>query len=786
MPRRRSPIRRDRTLSRLRFLWAGETRVRVLAVAALAGGVGYLTWRLAATFEGAALWLAIPLFLVEIAGFVQLGALASQAWRVPEADADSRGAAGGDVLILTSAGSDPGQVERSRLCSASLVGVGDVVVAPAETASDALRELRAETVLVLAAGEVPPPDALVRAAALLEHADVVGVGLPLEFINEDSLARLFSGRSERELANRVVGPSLGSRGLAPIGPSSFVARRSALVEIAVSGSLPDAPLLGAKLLARGRCLFSAGAPVRTEGPDGLGDYLEGAEHRARSSLRGLPSALHAVGADARQRLALLSGAARYVAGVRAAVAVAVLLGALASGGAPLRASAVALAAVVLPAYVLAGAAFIALGRGTIGLGDRTRHSLRTIGVHCSALVGLARRRASGSDRGLGAVSRLGALTAAVVALDALLLTRGIGAWFDGGLPGFTGEVGVAVIAAGVIALVPMLDVLQLVATRRQDRRAYRQGTDLPGLLDGVAARVRDLTPGGLGLLVAGDAPAVGSTVSAAIDAPSREGGHSRLLVAGTVRSARRLASGETAVGIELDEVSEDTRRSLLGLYWVTLPELADRGGASAPPAASVEAAEPVIVARRGRVALRGASGLAVGAVLLGALPATLLADDTPAASPPGAASADAIVPVRGVDPPRVTRVVSRAERLHVITRVRVRSRGACGTPCRVGVTLRARSAGPSSRAVRRARRAPLAKTNVVVRPPVAARATLKLSRRASAGLVRTYGAGARAALEVELTLNARSGKATITSDVTFRLPGRARDRERVAGRLKRP
>ncbi|MGI9538955.1 MAG: hypothetical protein ACR2N6_02260, partial [Miltoncostaeaceae bacterium] len=82
--------------------------------------------------------------------------------------------------------------------------------------------------------------------------------------------------------------------------------------------------------------------------------------------------------------------------------------------------------------------------------------------------------------------------------------------------------------------------------------------------------------------------------------------------------------------------------------------------------------------------------------------------------------------------------------------------------------------------------ATLARATVVVRPPVPSRVTLKLGRQASARLVRTYGKGSRAGLEAELTLNARSGRARITSDVSLRLPGRARDRERVAGRLKRP
>ncbi|MGI9539853.1 MAG: glycosyltransferase, partial [Miltoncostaeaceae bacterium] len=428
-PSRRRGRAKGRRFTALRLpiapLWRTERRVHALALAALIAGIAYLGWRVAFTLVGAPPGLAIALVVVEAWAIGQLALLAYQVWRVPgpEPRAPVPSPDSPEVLVRMLDG-DRDALERTLVGCARLAGtppitvLGDPVDAHEELEGlarrhgaryvrgadsglrEALRAASGELVLLLAAGEVPEPTILREASGRMLDPQVAAVQCAVEYANPHALTHVLAGRSEQEFVTNVLGPGLGARGMAPSSPSAVVVRRSVYAAAApkASRSLHEEALVTeAAVLAQGRSIVFQRSPVvRTLGPESVRDYVAAARARAAAALRFLVSRrgpLLSRSMPTRVGLALAARASRYLSGVHRLALVGIVLATILGGRLPFGTGVWEFAAVVGPVYFMLTVAWLALGRGDLDPGDRTRHALRTMGAHCrGALAALAPAR----------------------------------------------------------------------------------------------------------------------------------------------------------------------------------------------------------------------------------------------------------------------------------------------------------------------------------------------------------------------------------------------------------
>ena len=596
-------------------LSANERRIHAIAGAALVAGVTYLTWRLAITLGGVQRWLSVPLITAEIWGFMQLVALAVQAWRVPKARCPEQSDIGDTSVLVLGANASPAAIERSVVAAQLIEGRRPVVVTDPEnrkalaktvgglgalyavtqdTLEAGLRAAGGDLVLVLQGGQVPLADVFDATRGYFAEPDVAVVQCRTGLANQEALTYVVNGRSEEDLFGEVLGPALSASGNTPWGGSASVVRRAALESIDLA-----APLGGASQAVRTTIrLRAAGHKVRFHPeplvqavrPDTLDGYLQRGHRRAFANLRVLASPenpLIAGGLPIGSRLLYFGAISRYFSGLHRLVLLAVLMGVLASGQLPLSASLAELAIIWLPAHVLGGLAGLALGRGTLALGDRTRHSLRSMEAYCGALLRAfvpllptkPRRGHRGEGRGMRALGRLALLTAVTLALDVLLIMRGVGEWVGGVLPAFEGRAVYVAMVMTVLVLAPMMDVLQLFVGRRHATHRFRHATNLRARVGAAAARVVDLTPRGLGLELDAQLAAQlprGNALAVELDIPQLDSSTVATRVQGLVRHVS--ANERTAeLGVEVTEVDPEQPDALSIYYWVTRPTRIARG-----------------------------------------------------------------------------------------------------------------------------------------------------------------------------------------------------------------
>ncbi len=668
-----SPSRRKRRSEGRRFtafrlplggIWRSERRVHMVALLALAVAAGYLAWRVAFSLSGAPLWLAIPLLVAEFWAIGQLALFSWQAWNVPREDP-----AGADPppeprgVLVRMLGAGPEELERTLIGCSRLAGSPPVTVvadplnpqpeleklsdrhgavhmrATDGSLGEALRAAPGEIVLLLRAGEVPAPDALEAAAGRMRDLKVAAVQCAVDYANPDALTHVLAGRSEQQLLNGVLGPGLGAKGLGQSSASAVVIRRSTFAA-AVPGRFrtpnEEALRTEANVLSQGRRIeFQRSPAVRTLGPDSVRDYVATARARGAGGLRFLFSRcgpLLGRRMPIRVRLALAARASRYLSGLHRAALLGVALAMVMSGRLPFGSSLAEFAAVAAPAYLMIGAGWLALGRGSLDPGDRTRHALRTAGAYLRGTLAalLPPRPAAalvkprGSSR--GTLRQLGFLVAATLTLDAALVARGLNERLGLGLPETGGGwTTAAVVGAGLVTVAFMLDVLQLVGLRRQDRRHFRVPVNLAASVEGVSARCVDLTPGGLRLATHHETRIEsGERVSVEVDITDLDRSSRTITVPAIVRRA-----AGTTLGLQVDEqrIDHDTADALAAYYWVTRPaEIAGGARARASAEEVVAATEPLpIRTRAGRLGLRGSSLAAAAAAALALFPVIALA-----------------------------------------------------------------------------------------------------------------------------------------------------------------
>lgn len=629
-------------------------RRHVMAIAALAAVTAYTVWRAGWTL-GTHLWIAVPLFAAELVITIRfaLGVVMTlpeprRTDAAADDDPDMSDLPTVDLLVPAT-GADRDALTRTlmtaRRSSAASVRVLDDRERPrirreaerlgavyevhqvARRSSAALIEAARSTTgsEVLAwvdAGDVIVPGFLDLAQMLGDTAgrrDAV-VQSATDLINGDSLLHLVPDRDERALENRVTGPSLGRSGAAPWHGSGSLVRTDALEEI---GGLPiDDAATHRAAVRLDRCGWSvrwATPPaVRTIAADSLDEHLRqvGTDaHAEWRMLSGPDSVLRPVRTTLRRRAAQLHASTAVLDGLARLTAFIVLIATLFTGKLPFHASTAVIVTLFGAQLALRVAATVALGRGTVGVGDVTRQGLRHMGVHVGGLLRAPSADTSGNVKGasggIAVLGRLRLLTTLLIAIDVALLARVATFAFPDLLPRFTDGGRFLTMAAAAWAIVVMVDVLQLLVGRVQRRADHRVTTELIAAVDGASCRIVDLTPHGVGLLLE-DPPESGAIVDVAIDVPRLEGGWTRIEVPARIRhvATRDEATGRYRAGASFTAVDADARDALVE-YCALIADQRDTGRV-APARTS---AEDLVVDERGRPR-RVLAGFNVVAVLL--------------------------------------------------------------------------------------------------------------------------------------------------------------------------
>lgn len=561
---------------------------RALAAIAVGVAVGYLAWRSTMLGSGSTLGLSVPLLVLESWGLLTLLVLVMATWRrhqpVPETRADLGAFPLVEVAVDASSG-DPLQLERTLVGLSALRGTGRVHVLTDAADSDlvavterfgiaapvAMRAAPASIaalassplVLWLEAGQITMPDLLEATVARFDDADLAVCQLAVGLLNAESLLHLRRGGDREALVRDTVGPSLAASGHGPWFGAGSILRRDALTGI--DADLPDDPeTCRGALLARGaRIDFESRELVRAEAADTLSDYL--LRRRARSSeIRNAFTGNNAGArrSPARGKLAPLVELLLALNGLRQLLGVALICAVIVSGTLPFSGSALRFVSVAGPVWLVVTAAKHRLSAGSMGVGDWVRDAWRTSAADTAALFG----RGRGTNPTESRIATIGALwpvLVAIVALDLALLARGWTLVRPDALPRMGTGDRVLVLAAGLAALTPLVDVVLVSTRRRQRRRNPRLETSLPITVGSSPTRTIDLSPGGAGLLLDA-APVVGTTAEFELTLPALDGGTHLVSGAATTRSAGPDPSGRIRVGLEFVNLADDARVALIG------------------------------------------------------------------------------------------------------------------------------------------------------------------------------------------------------------------------------
>lgn len=590
-----------------------DTASTVITLFAITAGAVYLVARATTLGNGGTLALSIPLYLAELIAFAQFSLFAFVAWHAHQrmlsparnvaSHQGSRGIDQMDIVVDARAKSNA-QLERTLVGARSVKHVGSVIViddehrpeiaeitdalgasyvsdrATDEQCIDALIEVSStELVGWLEAGQVPMPDFL--AAAALRLADpAVGVWQsPIGLLNVDSFAHMQHGRDEDGVVRSIVAPGLDSFGVAPwTGPGSVVRRHP----IELLGSFVDSPSpIGQRLVSLQRAGWKTACDsepfVRAIAPDDLDDYLVTRRAHATAALGVFAtrsSPLLVRGLSPIERLSHVVMASMFVTGIRQVLVVLVIIGTLLSGHFPIAGP----LAIVLGLWATATATTTLSRRLLAGdameIGDWTRHGWRTVGADLAALGSLVsvRNERTNKDRhgatGLRTLGRLRVLTGVIIALDIAMLLRGATLIFEDLLPPFTVGHRVSIMAVGLFTLVPMVDVLHLVVSRKQRRKNFRLEAELDVRVGDHDARTIDLSTSGVGVLLP-FSPVVGTTLDVRISLPNLTDGQQDIDVTGKVRAANLDSTGMVRVGLEFGELEAQSRQALIEFCMVT-------------------------------------------------------------------------------------------------------------------------------------------------------------------------------------------------------------------------
>jgi Glycosyl transferase family group 2/PilZ domain len=613
-----------------RFFDRHPVPLRLFAICALLWGVGYLTWRIGWSGQGASPVAYAMLLITEIYGLWALGTLAWYSWSHPVAVrppatpgrridiyvctydeplevvaatlAGCRALTYPHTTYLLDDGRRAEMEDLAQTAGAEYLTRPDNSHAKAGNINAALTRTEGELVLMLDADHVPMPDALDAMVGYFDDERVALVQSPHDFFNHDSVQHYVVGRHEQSLFYRVVCPGKNRHGAAYWCGSAAVLRREALLEIGgvATETIAEDFHTTIRMQRHGwTSRYHDEVLVQGLAPHDLDGYLLQRDRWARGNLAvfSLPeSPLRAKELRPLQRLSYFASLAAYLAPPMRLLLLATLGLVMWTGELPMKISVVALAALWLPAISLNLLAGSALTRGYMKIGETAHYELLTMETYTRALRCAFRpgRTAfkvtpkQGVDGGgIAAVRKLHLVILAGVVLAGGTALRLLDLAGLGPLPDLPGIAAVIVPLLGIIELRRVLRTLLAVGRRQQRRQVYRFEGSAPAhcFADGghIGGQLIDASAAGVGLVL--DAPlAVGERPAILLELEAASGEEHEVAAQVEVRSCREV-DGHYLVGATIEEMDPSSRMRLMEWCYVVCSHERLRGhrpGAAAP------------------------------------------------------------------------------------------------------------------------------------------------------------------------------------------------------------
>jgi len=611
--------------------------LRSLAIGALLWGVGYLTWRIGWSGEGASPVAFAMLLVTEIYGLWALGTLAWFSWSRPPMErprptpgqsvdvyvctydeptevvsatlAGCRALTYPHTTYLLDDGRRPEMEELAKLAGARYLTRPDNSHAKAGNINAALSRTEGALVLMLDADHVPMPDALDAMVGYFDDERMALVQSPHDFFNHDSVQHYVVGRHEQSLFYRVVCPGKDRHGAAYWCGSAALIRREALLEIGgvATETIAEDFHTTIRMLRHGwKSRYHDEVLVQGLAPHDLDSYLLQRDRWARGNLAvfTLPeSPLRAGELRPLQRISYFASLAAYLAPPMRLLLLLTLGLVLWTGELPMKISVVALAALWLPYVTLNLGAGSALARGYMKIGETAHYELLTMEIYARALRCAFRpghtafkvtpKQGTGGG-GLDAVRKLNLVLACAVLVGAGTALRLLDLAGVGPLPDLPGVAAVIVPLLGLIELRRIGRTLLAVGRRQQRRLIYRFEGDAPAQCfseDGhVPGRLIDASAAGVGLVL--EAPLeVGAKPAVLLQLEDATGEPHEVAAQVEVRSCRE-ADDRYLVGATITEMDSASRMRLMEWCYVVCNHERLRGHR---PAASVDEREAIVL-----------------------------------------------------------------------------------------------------------------------------------------------------------------------------------------------
>jgi cellulose synthase (UDP-forming) len=618
-----------------RFFDRHPRLLRTLALIALVWGVGYLTWRVGWSGEGASPVLFAMLLVTELYGIYALAILTWFSWsRPPAVRPEATPGRSVDVYVCTY--DEPIEVvmatlagcraltyphttwllddgrrsemeEIAKLAGARYLTRDDNSHAKAGNLNAALPRTEGDLVLVLDADHVPMPDALDALVGYFDDERMAVVQTPHDFFNHDSAQHYDAGRHEQSLFYHVVCPGKNRHGATYWCGSAALINRHALLEIGgvATETIAEDFHTTIRLLRDGwRSRYHDEVLVQGLAPHDLDGYLLQRDRWARGNLAvfTLPeSPLRARELSPLQRLSYLASLLAYLAPPMRLLLLVTLGLVLWTGALPMKISVVALAALWLPSLMLNLGAGGALARGYMRIPETAHYELLTMEIYSRALRCVVRPGKTafkvtpkqGVDGGgFEAVRRLHLVLFCTVLLATGTLLRLLDLAGVGPLPDMPGIAAVIVPLLALFELRRLGKTIHAVGRRRQRRLVYRFAGDAEAHCfsdDGhVPARLVDASASGLGLVA--EAPLrIGDRPAALLQLADATGAVHEVSAQIVVRSCREV-DGSHLIGATIAEIDPDSRLRLMEWCYVVCSHERLRGHRpSTPPLPESEA-----------------------------------------------------------------------------------------------------------------------------------------------------------------------------------------------------
>jgi cellulose synthase (UDP-forming) len=608
--------------------------LRTLAIVALLWGVGYLTWRIGWSGEGASPVAFGMLLVTEIYGIWALGTLAWFSWSRPPAVrpattpgrtvdvyvctydepsevvaatlAGCRALTYPHTTYLLDDGRRPEMEELAKVAGARYLSRPDNSHAKAGNINAALPRTEGELVLMLDADHVPMPDALDAMVGYFDDERMALVQSPHDFFNHDSAQHYAVGRHEQSLFYRVVCPGKDRHGAAYWCGSAALIRRQALLEIGgvATETIAEDFHTTIRMQRHGwKSRYHDEVLVQGLAPHDLDGYLLQRDRWARGNLAvfTLPeSPLRAKELRPLQRLSYFASLFAYLAPPMRLLLMLTLGLVLWTGELPMKISVPALAALWLPYVTLNLGAGAALARGYMKIGETAHYELLTMEIYTRALrcvfwpghtaFKVTPKQGDGGG-GIESVGKLHLVLACAAIVGAGTVLRLLDLAGAGPLPDLPGVAAVVVPLLGLIELRRIFRTLFAVGRRQQRRLVYRFEGDAAAecySADGhVTGRLIDASAAGVGLVL--DAPLEVGDKPAILLALHDAAGKSHEVAAQVEVRSCREADGRHLVGATITEIDSASRMHLMEWCYVVCSHERLRGRRPATPIPEAEA-----------------------------------------------------------------------------------------------------------------------------------------------------------------------------------------------------